>query len=134
SEPMTVLGQKSPSVNLKYIHFADGSSWNSPMAPASAAGQQLSGQTLTLDKAHSWCKANTFTPGYTLHGTWQNTATGCVATGSVEKGTPYSCGVDLNYFYPDLAARTCKAGICCIIQYTALRPTVAADIGCNVTG
>jgi hypothetical protein len=130
SEPMTVDGATSPSITVNYINFKDGTSWKATSTPSA----QLDGQTLTLDRSNSYCKKNTFTTGYSLHGTWRNTTTGCVATGDVVKQVPYSCAVDPNYGYPDLAHKSCKAGICCTIQYTALRPTVAADSDCLSTG
>jgi hypothetical protein len=126
-ETMSLTEQSAPSVVFRYIYFTDGTYWKAVVvAPASAT----SGQTLNIDLANSYCKKNTFTPGYTLHGTWRNAVTGCAAYGSVEKQSPYACASDPNYGYPDLAYKSCKTGICCTIQYTALRPTVAADTDC----
>ena len=133
TESMTIQGQKAPSVALKYVHFVDGTSWSAPVS-SSLVATATSGQTLNIDLTNSYCKANTFTPGFTLHGTWRNTTTGCTATGNVEKQSPYACGHDPSYGYPDLALRTCKAGVCCTIQYTALRPTISADTDCLSTG
>jgi hypothetical protein len=131
TETMSLTEQKAPSVVFRYIYFSGGSYWKAVVVAQSAP---LTGQTLNLDLANSYCKANTFTPGYTLHGTWRNATTGCAAFGSVEKQSPYACGHDPNYGYPDLALRSCKAGLCCVIQYTALRPTISADSDCLSTG
>lgn len=129
TEPLILDGQTAPSVNLKYINFKDGTSWKAPVV-AAAATDPLSGQTLKLSVSESVCKADIFGSGHTLYGTWRNAATGCASYQSIGRSLPYTCASDPNYGYPDLAARTCRSGICCMIQYTAFRPTIAADTDC----